>query len=81
MKEIIKQEMKVDDIVNLIDSYLKDYKELQLKAMEDNDEKKVYQFTGSMVALSNLRGQLVEEEYEETDDEYEENCYYDSYLD
>ena len=50
--------MYMDDVELTIDGLIKKYKELQLKAMDDDNNNKVYQFTGSLVALEVLKNAL-----------------------
>ena len=57
--------MEIKELKNIIETYMEDYKKLQLKAMEDNNERKVDQFTGSLIALGNILYQIeVSEENE-----------------
>lgn len=50
--------MYMDDVELTIDGLTKKYKELQLKAMDDDNDNKVHQFTGSLVALEVLKNAL-----------------------
>ena len=57
--------MEIKELKKIIETYMDDYKKLQLKAMEDNNERKVDQFTGSLIALGNVLYQIeVSEENE-----------------
>ena len=57
--------MEIKELKNIIETYMEDYKKLQLKAMNDNNERKVYKFMGSLIALSNVLHQIeVSEENE-----------------
>lgn len=57
--------MEIKELKKIIETYMNDYKKLQLKAMEDNNERKVDQFTGSLIALGNVLYQIeVSEENE-----------------
>ena len=57
--------MEIKELKKIIETYMEDYKRLQLKAMDDNNERKVDQFTGSLIALGNVLYQIeVSEENE-----------------
>ena len=49
------------DTLEFVTSLITDYTDLMHKAMDNNDEKKVYQFNGSIVALTILRDRLLRE--------------------
>lgn len=53
-----RQWMYLDDIELTIDGLISKYKELQLKAMDEDNVDKVNQFTGSMIALGCLKPML-----------------------
>lgn len=55
---MMREWMYMDDVELTIDGLIKKYKELQLKAMDDDNNDKVYQFTGSLVALEVLKNAL-----------------------
>lgn len=46
--------MEIKELKKFIEAYAEDYKRLRSNAMENNDERKVYQFTGSLIALDNV---------------------------
>lgn len=46
--------MEIKELKKFIEAYMEDYKRLRSNAMENNDERKVYQFTGSLIALDNV---------------------------
>lgn len=49
------------DTLEFVTSLITDYTDLMHKAMDSNDEKKVHQFNGSIVALTILRDRLLRE--------------------
>ena len=60
--------MYMDDIELQINGLMEAYKKLQLKAMDEDNVRKVDQFTGSLIALECLKNSLGIE----VDDEYAE---------